>query len=545
MYSIFADGNLIYSPVVAQQGYAVQDPVLNMEVNKAGSLEFTVPVTNPSYNSYQKLKTIITIEKDGEVYWRGRVLNDQKDTYLNKSVFCEGELAFLNDGCIRPYSFVSTAGTSSGSSSGIDMATVEQVANEVINGDWGDGGERYAALTNAGYNYDMIQAYVNHILLGTPFNPADWGIGIDIPPSPGTPAESPCKQYLNYILGEYCNWATTERKIFAGNVVGFDNVPTISITNESFSDPLTELTNNLVEVYGGYFKLRHSNGQTYLDYYNSIDTVCEQEITFGINLVEYSDYVDASEIFTLLIPLGATLENGDRVTITSVNNGNDYISSQTGISLFGVIIQGVEFSEITDPATLLTYATQYLESAIAEATTITISAIDLTLLGVATEAIDVGMYIVVNAPVYQLDTIFMCSSITLNLADPSQNVYTLGSQLTTLSGQQASTSSKMASSSSGSAGSVETSVSKLLFLNAEGWAGTMTLVDSVELFSFVEIALISGSQRWTQRAFTGNKITAQVPVNWSSTGTIVAFNGTQASLTNAGSIKVERIYGWY
>lgn len=343
----------------------------------------------------------------------------------------------------------------------------------------------------------------------------------------------------------YCKWATTERKIFAGNAVGFDDVPTISITNESFSDPLTELTNNLIEVHGGYFKLRHSNGQTYLDYYNSIDTVCEQEITFGINLVEYSDYVDASEIFTVLIPLGATLENGDRVTITSVNNGNDYISSQTGINLFGVIIQGVEFSEITDPTTLLTYATQYLESAIAEATTITISAVDLTLLGVATEAIDVGMYVVVNAPVYQLDTIFMCSSIALNLADPSQNVYTLGSQLTTLSGQQASTSSKMASSSNASAGSVETSVSKLLFLNAEGWAGTMTLVDSVELFSFVEIALMSGNQRWTQRAFTGNKPSTQVPVSWSTTGSVVSFNGTQASLTNAGSVKVERIYGWY
>lgn len=39
--------------------------------------------------------------------------------------------------------------------------TNETLANEVIAGDWGNGEERKVALTNAGYNYDEVQAIVN------------------------------------------------------------------------------------------------------------------------------------------------------------------------------------------------------------------------------------------------------------------------------------------------------------------------------------------------------------------------------------------------
>ena len=40
----------------------------------------------------------------------------------------------------------------------------EEIANEVIRGLWGNGEERYINLTNAGYNYDEIQKIVNNIL---------------------------------------------------------------------------------------------------------------------------------------------------------------------------------------------------------------------------------------------------------------------------------------------------------------------------------------------------------------------------------------------
>ena len=42
--------------------------------------------------------------------------------------------------------------------------TIEELAREVIRGDWGNGTDRKKRLTNAGYNYDAIQNRVNEIL---------------------------------------------------------------------------------------------------------------------------------------------------------------------------------------------------------------------------------------------------------------------------------------------------------------------------------------------------------------------------------------------
>lgn len=44
--------------------------------------------------------------------------------------------------------------------------TVEELAKEVLNGLWGNGYARKTALTNAGYDYDAVQAKVNEILYG-------------------------------------------------------------------------------------------------------------------------------------------------------------------------------------------------------------------------------------------------------------------------------------------------------------------------------------------------------------------------------------------
>lgn len=44
--------------------------------------------------------------------------------------------------------------------------TVDQIAREVISGDWGNGSERKQRITAAGYDYNAVQNRVNEILLG-------------------------------------------------------------------------------------------------------------------------------------------------------------------------------------------------------------------------------------------------------------------------------------------------------------------------------------------------------------------------------------------
>jgi len=48
--------------------------------------------------------------------------------------------------------------------SGNDISDLESVANEVIQGLWGNGQERFDNLTNAGYNAQAVQDRVNELL---------------------------------------------------------------------------------------------------------------------------------------------------------------------------------------------------------------------------------------------------------------------------------------------------------------------------------------------------------------------------------------------
>ena len=55
-------------------------------------------------------------------------------------------------------------GSNPGTDPGTDKKTIEELAKEVIAGQWGDGEERKTRLTNAGYDYSAVQAKVNEIL---------------------------------------------------------------------------------------------------------------------------------------------------------------------------------------------------------------------------------------------------------------------------------------------------------------------------------------------------------------------------------------------
>lgn len=93
---------LLYSPTVAGDGYALIDPRLSMQINKAATLRFTMPPGHPCYSIVQPFEGNIKVYDDGERIFYGRVLSTQRDFYKKKQVICEGDLAFLNDVTIVP-----------------------------------------------------------------------------------------------------------------------------------------------------------------------------------------------------------------------------------------------------------------------------------------------------------------------------------------------------------------------------------------------------------------------------------------------------------
>lgn len=103
IYTIKLDGETFYDPRVKE--YALVTPKLKLEVNKAGSFEFTIYQSHPMFSRIQKLKSIVEIFQDGALIFKGRVLDDELGFDNDKKVICEGELAYFNDTILRPYEF--------------------------------------------------------------------------------------------------------------------------------------------------------------------------------------------------------------------------------------------------------------------------------------------------------------------------------------------------------------------------------------------------------------------------------------------------------
>lgn len=80
--------------------------------------------------------------------------------------------------------------------------SVDEVAKEVIRGDWGNGEDRKNRLTNAGYNYSEVQAKVNSLLSGN-----------DSKPSSNTPSVDILELVKKTIRGDFGNGETRKQKL--------------------------------------------------------------------------------------------------------------------------------------------------------------------------------------------------------------------------------------------------------------------------------------------------------------------------------------------
>ena len=108
MYVIKHNGNVLYSPAAQAAAYRVLAPKLSLDINAAGNCTFTMPPGCRMYDDIRRRKSIITVEQDGVEIFRGRVLDDEKDKFKQKSIYCEGVRGYLNDSQAAPYEFTGT-----------------------------------------------------------------------------------------------------------------------------------------------------------------------------------------------------------------------------------------------------------------------------------------------------------------------------------------------------------------------------------------------------------------------------------------------------
>lgn len=253
--------------------------------------------------------------------------------------------------------------------------------------------------------------------------------------------------YIEMILTSHNEQVDENKKIYLGNVTVTDDNDYIVRSSQEAAKTYEELTDKL-EDFGGYIQLRHENDINYLDFLADYETDCTQCIQFGKNLLDISQYINAKDVITVLVPYGAVIEQTEadstedetteegvtevtetaqeRITIKDVNGGLDYIENTTAISLYGRVVGTNTWDDVTLPENLLTKARNYLNKNIFMSTQLTLSAIDLNYINVDFQAIKAGMNVRCISVPHNVDDYFQCSKVEYDLLEPQNNVYTLG-----------------------------------------------------------------------------------------------------------------------
>lgn len=350
MYKIYADDVLIYDSTL--DDYKIGKGTITKEAGKSGSFVFSLYPDHPYYGSIVRMRTVVTVYKANRIVFRGRVLNDVTNHWNVKELTCEGELGFLQDSIIRPYSFTGSAA------------------------------ELFA------------QFVAQH----------------------------------NAQVDEF-------KRFKVGTVTVVDDY--IARANSGYESALANMTSRLLEdTTAGHFYITHGDdGQDpipTLHYLADYTAAATQSIEFGVNLKNYTKTVKAEDIATAIIPLGATVDDGNsdtedpKLTIAKVNDGKDYIYSAEGVALYGWIMKVVEWSDVTEAANLLAKAKAYLSTVVNQAVTIELNAIDLHLLDRSIESFNVCEYVqVVSAP-HGFAATMLCNKQTLDLLKPENDTVTLG-----------------------------------------------------------------------------------------------------------------------
>lgn len=253
------------------------------------------------------------------------------------------------------------------------------------------------------------------------------------------------KAYVQDLIDIH-NSQVEERKQFTvGRVTVKDSNDSL-YRYSNYEDTRTTFKEKLISRLGGHLVIRHVDGLRILDYLADEDyyTKNDQGIRFGKNLLDFSKNMDASDLVTCVIPLGAKLDEEDqdpsleaisdqRITIASVNGGVDYVTDDNAVREYGKIYKTVTWDDVSLPENLMKKGEEYLKSVQFEKMVLELKAVDLNLKDDSFQRFEVGNKIQCTSTPNGLDKEFPLTKKKTYIASFKDNTVTLGDETSSVS----------------------------------------------------------------------------------------------------------------
>lgn len=209
-------------------------------------------------------------------------------------------------------------------------------------------------------------------------------------------------------------------KQFAVGIVNVDKATeSQTFKTDSYRTTSAAMSDDLTGVFGGYIRTRRSGGTVYLDYIGDYGKAGNQNIEFGVNMIDFSESVSSDDIFTVLLPTGS-----EGVTMEGIT-GSKYVKIPNAVERYGTVVRAVSFSDIKEAgAELMQAAYDYIEKNYKEMPpTLTLTAIDLKRLDFALDGFELGTRIGILSEPHGINGSPVCSKISYNLEYPEKNIY--------------------------------------------------------------------------------------------------------------------------
>lgn len=302
--------------------------------------------------------------------------------------------------------------------------------------------------------------------------------------------KGPLKGLFEQFISVHNKSVEAQKQFKIGNITVVDNNDYVSYSSSDYTVTMEAIKSKLINTHGGYLQVRYESDGKYLDYLSDFKTKSAQKVEYGKNITDIKISRDHTERITALIPLGAKKaseeeQTEERIDITSVNNGKNYIYDEAAVKEIGWIWASEIWDDVTLPGNLLKKAKSRLADMVAGVTSIELTIIDESDTGVDIGDIRARMYVECISKPHGINGMYLCVSRTRDYLNPAGNTITIGASGVKLSAATAKQDKNIESIEDdilGQTHKIESISGVIDIINAQKMYRTELVVDGVSIF---------------------------------------------------------------